>query len=120
MGVASYSNIKEMRDQLPTIQQLQERVKLLEYEIKQNTENLPINCTLNCTLNLDKVDKQILIVMKNEPEITYESIAKVLGKSRNTIALHANKLIEQQAITRIGSKRIGSWKINISNEDYEM
>ncbi len=55
--------------------------------------------------------------MNQNPQTTYETIAKSLGKSRNTIALHANKLIEQQVITRIGSKRIGSWKINISIED---
>lgn len=37
IGVATYSNIEEIKAQLPTVEQLQERIKLLEYELsKQN------------------------------------------------------------------------------------
>ncbi len=36
IGVATYSNIEEIKAQLPTVEQLQERIKLLEYELNKH------------------------------------------------------------------------------------
>lgn len=40
LGVAAYKNIKEITDQLPSIEQLQERIKLLKTELKSRKEAL--------------------------------------------------------------------------------
>lgn len=57
-------------------------------------------------------NEKILILLEREPEITAKKISEETGFSTRKINRIIKYLRETEKITRIGSSRKGSWKIN--------
>jgi len=58
------------------------------------------------------VKKEILNYLKNNPNLTAQELAKMLNKTTRTIERNIKELREKGIITRLGSDKTGSWKIN--------
>ncbi len=56
---------------------------------------------------------KILELIKQNPKITLEEIANVLGISKRAVEKQVKKLREANIIERIGSDRSGWWKIKL-------
>ena len=70
-----------------------------------NTDNLPINNTC----------RQILSLLKDNPNLTYDEIALKIMKTRETVRANLRKLEELNLIKRIGSRKTGYWEVFINN-----
>ncbi|MEL3912305.1 Fic family protein [Treponema pedis] len=73
--------------------------------IKENKKKKLINDTVNDTVNL------ILKYIKENPEISYDSLAEKTGKSRITISRKISELKKAGKIKRIGADKNGYWQI---------
>lgn len=51
----------------------------------------------------------ILLLIKENPTITQEELANIMGKSRRSVQMLMKQLIEDDAIERLGSKKQGIW-----------
>ena len=51
----------------------------------------------------------ILLLIKENPTITQEELANIMGKSRRSVQMLMKQLIEDNAIERLGSKKQGTW-----------
>lgn len=63
---------------------------------------------------IDKVtdgEKEILILLEEDPGYTMSQLANTLSVSRKTVALRLKKLEEKGLIERIGSDHRGYWKV---------
>ncbi len=70
-----------------------------------NTENLPVN--------LD----QVLMLIKDNPHISYQQIADHIGKSRETVRVYLKQLCEDfKLIDRTGSDKNGKWIVVRQNK----
>jgi ATP-dependent DNA helicase RecG len=56
---------------------------------------------------------RILEILNENPNLTRNEMANLLGKSQNTIKGHLAKLKSQNRVERIGSDRDGYWKVKI-------
>lgn len=63
-----------------------------------------------------KSSMKILELIKQNPKITLEEIANVLGISKRAVEKQVKKLREARTIERIGSDRSGWWKIIVEVE----
>ena len=73
-----------------------------------NTTDATVNATVN------EIDLQLLKLIQAKPTITYTELSEQLNLHRATIARHIKFLAEQKVISRIGTDKIGSWRVNIS------
>lgn len=78
-------------------------------ELILDSLKLHINDTLNDTVN-DTVNL-ILKLIKENPFISYDEIAKLLKKSRATISRNIAELKKQGILERVGSDKNGKWQI---------
>lgn len=69
-------------------------------------------CTENYIDNCTEKEKEILLLISEDPAYTYETIAKKLGLSKRAVADRMKGLRAKGIISRIGSDRKGYWKIN--------
>jgi ATP-dependent DNA helicase RecG len=53
----------------------------------------------------------ILALLRDNPNLTRSEMAKLLGKSQNTIKGHLAELKSEGWVERIGSDRKGYWKV---------
>lgn len=74
-------------------------------ELILDSLKLHINDTVNDTVNL------ILKLIKENPFISYDEIAKLLKKSRATISRNIAELKKQGILERVGSDKNGKWQI---------
>jgi len=74
-----------------------------------NSLKVHINDTVNDSVN-DTVNL-ILNLMKENPFISYDEIAKNLGKSRATISRKISELKKNGIIERVGADKNGKWKL---------
>ena len=83
-------------------------------------KDAPINAPANAPLNWDnttltETQKTILILMSDNPYITQDEIAEIIGTAKNTIWRNIQQLNDKY-IRRVGSKKTGFWEIiNIPN-----
>ena len=56
-------------------------------------------------------EKEILILLEEDPGYTMSQLANTLSVSRKTVALRLKKLEEKGLIERIGSDHRGYWKL---------
>ncbi len=56
-------------------------------------------------------EENVLTALKSNPFITYAGLSEQLGCSRKTIAKHIGKLKEKRRIERVGTNKMGYWKI---------
>ena len=73
-------------------------------EIKEIKEKYP---------KLNKTEIKILEIIIEDDKITQEEIAKKLRKTESTIYRNIKELRKLNIIQRIGSRKIGYWKINL-------
>ena len=77
-----------------------------------NTDNLPINTD---NLPINNTCRQILSLLEDNPNLTYDEIALKIMKTRETVRANLRKLEELNLIKRIGSRKTGYWEVFINN-----
>lgn len=65
----------------------------------------------NLRRKLQKPSEKILTLIKLNPKITIEELSTSLNKTTRAIELQLSKLKEQGLITRVGSDKLGEWKL---------
>lgn len=73
----------------------------------QKIENVPENVSEN----VPEIQRIIIVEMKKNNKITYDELAKIIGKNRKTILRHISVLKERGIIKRIGPAKGGHWKV---------
>ncbi len=68
---------------------------------------------LNDGLKLSERSKSIISIIKDKPSITVDEIAKALNLSKPTAERELALLKSQNIIQRQGSKKTGTWKVNL-------
>ena len=76
-------------------------------EIIENEKKVTVKVTVKVTLN----QKKILEVIKNNPQITQEELANVIGLTRKSINSNMKKLQENGLLKRIGADKNGYWQV---------
>ena len=79
-----------------------------------NTEKTSVKTEENFGVNSEKNTKtsvQIVLLMKNNPNITSQEIAENLNRSKRAIEMQIKKLRNQGIIRRIGADKNGHWEI---------
>jgi len=51
--------------------------------------------------------------MMNNSKVTYDELAGITGKTRETIRVHINKLKEMEIIKRFGPDKGGCWQVTL-------
>ncbi len=69
------------------------------------------NVGVNVGVNLNKVERQILELILNDPTLSAEKITIEIDKTKRTAERYLKSLQEKGYIERIGSDRKGCWKI---------
>ena len=80
-----------------------EFIKFMLYMILKSFDN--INDNLNIT------ERDIIVLLENNKDITYDELVKETGKSKRTISRCLKKLKDDKKIIRIGSDKNGYWKV---------
>ena len=75
--------------------------------ISQKIENVP----KDVPKNVPKIQRIIIVEMKKNNKITYDELAKIIGKNRRTILRHISVLKEMGIIKRIGPAKGGHWEV---------
>jgi len=65
----------------------------------------------NLPENLPATHKQIIENMLINPKVTYNELADITGKTRETVRVHVKMLKEMKLIKRIGPHKGGHWEI---------
>ena len=60
----------------------------------------------------DEMVLKVIEIIRNQPDISQESIGNQLGISRRIVQKYINILKKSERIVRIGGKRYGHWQIN--------
>lgn len=79
---------------------------------KNAPKNTLINAPKNVLINPQKTPDAILMLIKNNPKITYQQIADILQKNLRTIGRSIALLQKNQKLTRVGPNKTGHWQIN--------
>ena len=79
---------------------------------KNAPKNTLINAPINAPINPQKTSDAILMLIKNNPKITYQQIADILQKNLRTIGRSIALLQKNQKLTRVGPNKTGHWQIN--------
>ena len=79
-------------------------------------QNAPINAPINAPVNIIdvtglKTPEAIVALLKNNPELTRQQLAKAIGKDIRTIARALAQLRQAGRIRRVGSAKTGYWEI---------
>ena len=71
----------------------------------------PVSEPVSEPVKLNASEKEMLIEMRNNPEITKKELEKTIGKSRATITRYINHLKEIGYLERNGSDKSGYWVV---------
>ena len=74
---------------------------------KKATPSVTVNVTVKLTAN----QKNILGLVKENPNISQEAIASELGIARETVNRNMKKLQERNVLKRLGADKNGRWEI---------
>ena len=80
-------------------------IRFNENEFEYKTDN---NISF---LDLTNVQENIIKLIMDKPTITQPQMANMLGVNERTIRNHLKGLIDNNYITRVGSKKNGQWKV---------
>ncbi|AKB35297.1 ATP-dependent DNA helicase recG [Methanosarcina siciliae C2J] len=83
--------------------------KVTEIRDSNAPVNAPVNAPINAPVKLTISEEEILELIENDINITYDTIAESLGKNRTTIMRNIKKLKDRGILTRIGSDKTGHW-----------
>lgn len=75
------------------------------------SESAPPSVTVNVTVKLTVNQKNILDIVKKNPNISQEAIASELGIARETVNRNMKKLQERNVLKRLGADKNGLWEI---------
>lgn len=67
--------------------------------------------TLDVREFLNETQRRILDEIAADPDITYEKLAEIIGKSQTIIENGVRSLRSAGLIERVGSKKTGSWRV---------
>ena len=86
----------------------------MDINLKPQSEALngALNEALNNTLEKDDSLLHITNIINEKPNITQREIAEILGLSRTTVQRGIKKLMDEERLIRVGSKKKGYWKLN--------
>ncbi|MDE7290819.1 MAG: winged helix-turn-helix transcriptional regulator [Treponemataceae bacterium] len=90
--------------------ELKNRYVHIRYNEKILKIALP-NVTVNVTVKLTANQKNILGLVKENPDISQEAIASELGIARETVNRNMKKLQERNVLKRLGADKNGRWEI---------
>ena len=82
-------------------------------------QNAPVNTPVNASVNLGvdvsglKTPEAIVALLANNPALTRQQLANVIGKDLRTIGRALTKLQQAGKIIRIGSDKTGHWEVNL-------
>lgn len=85
----------------------------LEYDNVYYTNKIKESDGLNDGLKLSERSKSIISIIKDSPTITVDEIAQALNLSKPTAERELALLKSQNIIQRQGSKKTGTWKVNL-------
>ena len=71
--------------------------------------NLPINLPINPPIN--KTQQVLLDLVKENNNYTYDDLASLTNKHRDTVRENLKKLQELGLIRRVGARKNGHWEI---------
>ena len=60
--------------------------------------------------------EHILLLLRENPSLTQVELSEIMKKSRRTIQMLMKKLTDEGVIERVGSKKVGTWLVNIKEE----
>ena len=75
------------------------------------TVNDTVNATVNDTVKLNKTEKAIIDLIKQNNNITQKDLSIQLNVSESTVKRNTNKLKKKGLLDREGSDKNGYWKI---------
>jgi fido (protein-threonine AMPylation protein) len=79
---------------------------------ENETENVGVNnedVGVNVGVNLNKTQRKIVELIRNNPSITIEEMAKFADVATRTIERNIKKLKEREIIDRVGADKNGQW-----------
>ena len=82
--------------------------------VQNAQKNAPINASQNASINPTKTPDAVLMLIKDNPQITRKQIADALNKDLRTIGRSIAKLQEAGKLKRVGSNKTGYWQINLN------
>ena len=74
-------------------------------------DTVPVNVPDTVLDKLDSDSAAIIQAMRNEPNVTRQRLAQIIGKTTKTVGRKIAELKEKGYIERIGSDKLGSWKV---------
>lgn len=110
---SGFNRIREAISVYPTMQFAYKEASnafVAELSYTQQKTSLKAVQDINDTLN--KVQIQIIALIKEKLYITSEELATSLGVSLSTVKRHLSYLQNGQKIVRIGSRKTGRWQVN--------
>jgi Fic family protein len=81
--------------------------------VQNAQENAPINASQNASINPTKTPDAVLMLIKDNPQITRKQIADALNKDLRTIGRSIAKLQEAGKLKRVGSNKTGHWQLKL-------
>jgi len=84
---------------------------VIESEMRHTPTKSPLKAKADPPENLLATHKQIIENMLMNPKVTYNELADITGKTRETIRVHIKMLKEMKLIKRIGPHKGGHWEI---------
>jgi predicted HTH transcriptional regulator len=81
--------------------------------VQNAQKNAPINASQNASINPTKTPDAVLMLIKDNPQITRKQIADALNKDLRTIGRSIAKLQEAGKLKRVGSNKTGHWQLKL-------
>jgi Fic family protein len=81
--------------------------------VQNAQKNAPINAPQNASINPTKTPDAVLMLIKDNPQITRQEIADALNKDLRTIGRSIAKLQEAGKLKRVGSNKAGHWQLKL-------
>ena len=78
----------------------------------KDSVNGPINGPINDPIKLNERENQLLLLLRESPELTRKKLAERLGCSESTVKRELKLLSDKGILRRIGSKKTGVWVIH--------
>ena len=102
----AYSSMSVRDDKMENGFEVSSEDGAVEKTLVADIVNPPVNPPVNV------LDSQIVQLMSGNPKITYNELARITERHRDTIREHVKNLQQQGLVTRVGSDKGGYWQVN--------
>ena len=58
-----------------------------------------------------KTRDNILMVLKDNPSLSKDGVARIIGKSSKTVEWHIKRLVDEGVVRHVGANKNGHWEI---------